>query len=219
MTAIAALWRSTIGKKVAMALTGVILVGFLVSHMISNVLVFVDPTKLDAYGQWLRSFGPLLWVARLGLLAAVVIHAAAAWSLTKAARSARPTAYSQHEKQVSTYASRTMRWGGVLIAVFIVYHLLHYTTGTLHPDFVHGAIGRNLVRGMEETPVALFYLVSMVAVGAHFWHGIWSVFQTLGASHPRWNRFRRVVAITLAVVVGGGFAMIPIAALLGLLHT
>ena len=217
--AIAALWRTTIGKKVAMALTGVILVGFLVSHMISNVLVLVDPSKLDAYGLWLRSFGPLLWVARAGLLAAVCIHALAAWRLTQAARGARPTRYARHDTQVTTYASRTMRWGGVLIAVFIVYHLLHYSTGTLHPDFIHGAVGRNLVRGMEETPVALFYLVTMIAIGAHLWHGVWSVFQTLGANHPAWNRLRRVIAITLAVVVAGGFAVIPIAALLGLLHT
>ncbi len=217
--AIAALWRTTIGKKVAMAVTGVILVGFLLSHMISNVLVLVDPTKLDAYGRWLRSFGPLLWVARLGLLATLIVHVLAAWQLTRAARAARPTAYAKHDKQVSTYASRTMRWGGVLIAVFLVYHLLHYTTGTLHPDFIDGAVGRNLVRGMEETPVALFYLVSMIAIGAHFWHGIWSVFQTLGANHPTWNRLRRVIAIALAVIVAGGFATIPIAALLGLLHT
>ena len=215
MNAIVSLWRSTIGKKIAMALTGLILVGFLVSHMLSNVLVFVDPMKLDHYGEWLRSFGPLLWVARAGLLIAVAVHILAAWQLTQLARVGRGGSYAKHEKVVTTYAARTMRWGGVLILVFIVYHLLHYTFGTLHPDFRPGEVGRNLIVGMQPVPVALFYLVTMIALGAHFWHGIWSVFQTLGINHPAWNRWRRVIAIGLAIVVAGGFATIPIAALLG----
>jgi len=219
MTGLGTLWRTTIGKKIAMAVTGLILVGFLVSHMASNVLVLVDPLKLDHYGEWLRGFGPLLWIARGGLLLAVGIHIAAAWQLTAAAKAARGGSYAKHEKQVTTYSSRTMRWGGVLIAVFIVYHLLHYTTGTVHPDFRTGEIGRNLIVGMESTPVAVFYLVTMIFLGAHFWHGVWSVFQTLGINHPLWNKVRRGVAVTLAVLVAGGFAIIPIAALFGWLHT
>lgn len=217
MNRIIALWRTSIGKKVAMALTGIIMVGFLISHMASNVLVHTAPYKLDEYGAFLRSFGPLLWVARLGLLAAVAIHIAAAYQLTRMARAARPVSYDRHELQVSNYATRTMRWGGVLILVFLVYHLLHYTTGTLHPDFRHGEVGRNLIVGMQVRPVAIFYVISMLALGLHFWHGIWSVFQTLGLNHPAWNRTRRVIAVVLTIVVIGGFLTIPLAALFGML--
>ncbi|MDZ4257071.1 MAG: succinate dehydrogenase cytochrome b subunit [Gemmatimonadales bacterium] len=218
MNRLLALWHSTVGKKVAMALSGILLVGFLISHMASNVLVFVDPAKLDAYAEWLRGFGALLWVARAGLLALVLIHIAAAWQLTQRAREARPRNYARAERQVSTYAARTMRWGGVLILVFIVYHILHYTTGTLHPDFVPGEVGRNLVVGMQVPWTAVFYAVTMVAIGAHFYHGIWSVFQTLGFNHPAWNQSRISIALGLTLLVAGGFLSIPLAALFGLLH-
>ena len=218
MNRLLALWHSTVGKKVAIALSGILLVGFLISHMASNVLVFVDPAKLDAYAEWLRGFGALLWVARAGLLALVLIHIAAAWQLTQRAREARPRNYARAERQVSTYAARTMRWGGVLILVFIVYHILHYTTGTLHPDFVPGEVGRNLVVGMQVPWTAVFYAVTMVAIGAHFYHGIWSVFQTLGLNHPAWNQSRICIALGLTLLVAGGFLSIPLAALFGLLH-
>lgn len=217
MSRILALWRTAIGKKVAMAVTGVLLVLFLISHMISNVTIFIDPKHLDDYAAWLRSFGPLLWVARLGLLAVAVIHIVAAWQLTQMARAARPAGYSRHERAVSTYASRTMRWGGVLILVFLVYHILHYTTGSVHPDFHHGEVGRNLIVGMQSVPVAMFYAVTMVGLGFHFWHGTWSVFQTLGANHPAWNRTRRVVTVLLTLLVAGGFLLIPLGALFGVL--
>ncbi len=212
------LWQSVIGKKVAMAASGILLVGFLISHMASNVLVFVDPAKLDAYAHWLRGFGPLLWVARAGLLALVGIHIVAAYQLTQAARAARPQDYAKAERRVSTYAARTMRWGGVLIAVFVVYHILHFTTGTLHPDFRDGEVGANLIRGLQVPWTAAFYAIVMVAIGAHFWHGIWSVFQTLGLNHPAWNRTRATLAVGLTVLVAGGFLSMPLAALFGLLR-
>ncbi len=215
MNALRGLWQSTIGKKVAMAITGLILVGFLVSHMISNIFVLFAPEKLDQYAEWLRGFGPLLWIARAALLAAVGVHILAAWQLTQRARTGRPAGYAKYERHVATYSANTMRWGGVLILVFIIFHILHYTTGTVHPDFRAGEVGRNVIVGMESVPVAVFYLVTMIALGAHFWHGTWSVFQTLGINHPTWNRWRRSIAIVLAVVVAGGFAAIPLAALLG----
>jgi succinate dehydrogenase / fumarate reductase cytochrome b subunit len=215
MNRILALWQTAIGKKVAMAVSGVLLVLFLVSHMISNVTVLIDPRHLDDYAAWLRSFGPLLWVARLGLLALAVVHITAAWQLTQMARAARPAAYDRHEAKVATYAARTMRWGGVLLLVFLVYHLLHFTTGTVHPDFRHGEVGRNLIVGMQSPLIALFYMVSMLALGLHFWHGTWSVFQTLGANHPAWNRTRNLIAVGLAVLVAGGLFLIPLAALFG----
>jgi succinate dehydrogenase / fumarate reductase cytochrome b subunit len=210
-----ALWDSTVGKKVAMALTGLVMVAFLVSHMISNALIFKDPGHLDSYAAWLRSLGPLLWLVRIGLLASVVIHIIAAYQLTRRAHAARPVAYRKHEMQVASYADRTMRWGGVLLLVFIVFHLLHFTTGTLHPDFHPGEVGRNVIVGMAVTPVAVFYLVAMLALALHLWHGVWSVFQTIGLNHPAWNHSRRLVAIGVAIFIAGGFATIPVAALLG----
>lgn len=215
MNRILALWETAIGKKVAMAVSGLVLVGFLISHVISNLTVLWEPQHLDDYGAWLRSFGPLLWVARIGLIAFAVLHITAAWQLTQMARRARPASYERREARVNNYATRTMRWGGVLILVFLVYHLLHFTFGTVHPDFHHGEVGRNLIVGMNVTWVAVFYLVAMVALGLHFWHGIWSVFATLGAAHPAWARTRRMIAIVLTVMVAGGFILIPLAALFG----
>ncbi len=215
MNRILSLWQTAIGKKIAMAVSGFLLVLFLISHMISNVTVLWEPQHLDDYGAFLRSFGLLLWVARLGLLALAVLHVTAAWQLTRMAREARPAAYSRRETQVASYASRTMRWGGVLILVFLVYHILHFTTGTLHPDFHHGEVGRNLIVGLNVTPVALFYALAMVALGLHFWHGIWSVFATLGATHPAWQGTRRAVAVVLTLLVAGGLILIPLAALFG----
>lgn len=215
MNRILALWQTAIGKKIAMAASGFLLLLFLVSHMISNVTVLIDPKHLDDYAAFLRSFGPLLWVARAGLLALAVIHIAAAWQLTRMARAARPVDYAKRETQVATYAARTMRWGGVLLLVFIVYHLLHFTTGTLHPDFHHGEVGRNLIVGLRSPVVAGFYVIAMLALGLHFWHGTWSVFQTIGLNHPAWNRSRNLVAVVITILVAGGFLLIPLSALFG----
>ncbi|MGH7592699.1 MAG: succinate dehydrogenase cytochrome b subunit [Gemmatimonadales bacterium] len=215
MNRLFALWETTVGKKVAMAVTGIILITFLVSHMISNVLIFQNPEHLDRYAAWLRSLGVALWMARAGLLTAVIIHIVAAYQLTIRARRARPVAYQAHELQVATYAARTMRWGGVLLVIFIVFHLLHFTTGTLHPDFRPGHPGRNVIVGLQVWPVAVFYLVAMLALGLHFGHGIWSAAMTLGFNNPAYTRSRRVVAWALAILVAGGFATIPAAAILG----
>ena len=217
MNRLFALWQTAVGKKVAMAVTGAMLVLFLLSHAVSNFLVFINPQHLDDYGAWLRSFGPLLWVARLGLITAAGIHIAAAWQLTQMARLARPADYARHDLSASTYAARTMRWGGVLLLAFIVFHIMHLTLGVVHPDFVEGAVSQNLKRGLSVGPVAGFYALAMVALGLHFGHGIWSAFQTLGYNHPAWNRLRMVVAVCLALLVGGGLLSIPLAALLGLL--
>lgn len=212
------LWRSAIGKKVVMAVTGVIGLLFLISHVISNLLVFVDPHHLDEWGEWLRSLGPALYLARAVLLAAVVLHVIAAWQLTRMAHAARPVSYTKHETRVATYAARTMRWGGVVLLAFIVFHILHLTWGQFHPDFIPGAVGHNLISGLAVTPVAVFYAIAMIALGMHFAHGVWSTFQTLGLNHPAWNRSRMAIAIGAAVLIAGGFLLIPLAALVGLLR-
>jgi succinate dehydrogenase / fumarate reductase cytochrome b subunit len=215
MNRLFALWGTTVGKKVAMAATGIVMILFLVSHMISNVLIFRNPEHLDNYAAWLRSLGPALWAARAGLLACVLIHIAAAYQLTMRARAARPVAYAKHEYRVATYASRTMRWGGVLIAVFIVFHILHFTTGTFLPGWHAGLVGANVKLGFESVPVALFYLVSLLFLGLHLSHGIWSAFQTLGVNHPAYNASKRWIAFGFAIAIAGGLATIPAAAILG----
>ncbi len=118
---------------------------------------------------------------------------------------------------MSSYAARTMRWGGVLLLAFLVFHIVNLTLGWIHPDFVEGAVSHNLQAGLAVTWVAVFYAVAMVFLGLHLGHGVWSVFQTLGLNHPAWNRARRVTAVVLALLIAGGLLSIPIAALLGFL--
>jgi len=211
-------YRSTIGRKVVMAVSGVILVGFVTIHMTGNLLAFRGPAALDSYSHLLQSSAVILWGIRAVLLVAVLFHVHSAWSLTRDARAARPTRYARREILSSTPGARTMRWGGVLLLIFIVYHLLHFTTGTVHPDFVRGEVYANLVTGLRVPAVAIFYLVAMIALSLHLSHGVWSLFQTVGVSHPHLERGRRRLATLLAIVIPAGFAAIPVAVLFGWLR-
>ena len=166
------LYRSTIGKKVIMAVTGLIMVGFVVVHMLGNLQAFQGPERINAYSAFLHSTGELLWVARTVLLVAVILHIDAAVQLTRIAHAARPLPYAERRPQVSTLASRTMRWGGVVLVAFIVFHILHMTTGTVHPSFAAGDVYHNLVTGLRVWPVAIFYLLAMAALGLHLYHGV-----------------------------------------------
>ncbi|MDZ4673918.1 MAG: succinate dehydrogenase cytochrome b subunit [Gemmatimonadota bacterium] len=216
---IADFYRSLIGKKVMMAASGILLVGFLLSHMASNVLVFKDPESLTHYGEWLRSFGPLLWVARIGLLGLAVLHIVAAIQLTRINQQARPVGYQRLRAESSTWGARSMRIGGVILLAFIVFHLLHFTTGTIFPgaEFEPGEVGRNVLVGFSGQPlVVAFYVVAMVALGLHLSHGVWSFFQTMGLNHPHWNRARRVIAWVLTIAIAGGLLAIPIGVAAGL---
>lgn len=217
MTLLQNFWRSTIGKKVVMALTGLIGLGFVISHVASNVTVFKDPVHLDDYAKFLRTFGPLLWVARGVLIAAVILHVVAAVQLTRRKQAARPVGYGKQEPQVSTLASRSMRWGGALLLAFIVFHLADLTWGWVNPGFVHLEPSRNMEASLTRWPVALFYVAAMVSLGLHIWHGAWSAMRTLGAARPSNTPLRRVVPVVLAVLIAGGFAAIPLAYLFGVL--
>ena len=160
--------------------------------------------------------GGALWVARAVLLLSVALHIWSAWRLTVINRAARAVGYREVERRESTYASRTMRWSGVILLLFIVYHLLHMTTGTVHPSFVHGAVTHNFVSGFRVPWVTAFYVLAMVCLGLHMYHGVWSMLQTLGLNHPRYNHLRHAFAtFVTAVVVAGNIAM-PLAALAGL---
>jgi succinate dehydrogenase / fumarate reductase cytochrome b subunit len=217
------LYRSAVGKKAVMAVTGIILFGFVLIHMIGNLKLYGGPQDLDNYGGWLREVGypalphqGALWIARLVLLAAVLLHIWAAWQLTLMNKAARPVRYHTKTKAHTSYASRTMRWGGVIILLFVIYHLLHFTTGTVHPDFMEGGVRHNMITGFQVWWVSLFYILAQVALGFHLYHGVWSLFQSLGWNHPRFNHWRSGFAHAFAWIITLGNISFPVAVLTGL---
>ena len=166
----------------------------------------------------LSSGGVLLWIARLVLLAAVALHIWAAWQVTRMSRQARPARYARRGDVQASYASRTMRWGGVIVLAFVVYHLLHFTTGSVHPDFHPGDVYANVVRGFRVWWVSAFYIVAQVLLGFHLYHGLWSMFQSLGWNHPRFNHWRSAFAHAFAWIVTLGNISFPLAVLAGVIH-
>ena len=218
------LYSSTVGKKFVMALSGVILIGFVVVHMLGNLKVYQGPEAFNHYAEWLREVGDplfgrgqLLWLARIILLAAVVLHIVAAAQLTLRSRAARRAGYRKFESLTFSYASRTMVWGGVIILLFVIYHLMHLTFGNAHPAFVPGDVYRNFVLGFNQWPVSAAYIAAMVPLGFHLYHGIWSMLQTLGANNPRFNRVRRPAAALIAGFIIAGNISFPVAVLTGIL--
>jgi succinate dehydrogenase cytochrome b subunit len=211
---------SSIGRKVVMAVTGVILFGFVLGHMLGNLQVYLGPEALNHYGVLLRQLlhGAGLWVVRAVMLTAVSLHIWAATSLTLESWRARPEGYREQKWKESTYASRTMRWGGVIILLFVIYHLLHFTTGTVHPSFIEGDIYHNFVVGFQSLPVSLFYIIAMVALGLHLRHGVWSMCQTLGVSHPRYMRIAHAGAWIFAILIVAGNISFPLAVLFGIVR-
>jgi succinate dehydrogenase / fumarate reductase, cytochrome b subunit len=212
---VVAFWDSTVGKKIVMAVTGAIGVGYLIGHVAGNLLVFRGPAKIDAYAAFLQSNPGLLWSARAILLLAVILHIIAAFQLARMSQKSRPIAYKRWRAVGSDFASRTMRWTGPLVGIFIVYHLLHFTTGTIHPDFHEGEVYHNITTGFRVWYVSAFYIVAMLALLAHLYHGAWSTFQSLGLNHPKYNRLVRALATVVTVVIVIGFSSIPLAVLLG----
>ncbi len=215
--------RSALGKKFMMAVSGIALFGFVLTHMLGNLKLYQGAEKINAYAEFLREMGtPLLphegalWILRAGLLAAVLIHIVSAYQLTRMNQKARPIGYGQRSTIDATYASRTMRWGGVILLFFILYHLAHLTFGTVHGDFVHGDVYSNIVSGFSVWWVSAIYLVAQLALGLHLYHGLWSLFQTLGLPANRANDWRRKVSAVFAWVITLGNLSFPIAVLSGL---
>jgi len=214
------LYRSAVGKKAVMAVTGVILFGFVLGHLLGNLKLYLGPDALNSYSRFLHTAGEpvvpanvLLWAVRLLLIAAVVLHVWAAWQLSRAGRAARPDAYVAGTRIHTTYASRTMRWGGVIILLFVIYHLLHLTWGTVHSAFVPGDVYHNVVTGFQQWWVSLFYIAAQVALGFHLYHGLWSMFQSLGWNHPRFNLWRNGFAHAFAWLITLGNISFPVAVL------
>ena len=212
---VARFWDSTVGKKTVMAVTGAIGLGYLIAHVMGNLLVFRGPAKIDAYAGFLKSNLGLLWAARAILLVAVIAHIVAAFQLTRISQKSRPIAYKRWRPVRSDFASRTMRWTGPIVGIFIVYHLLHFTLGTVHPDFHEGQVYHNITTGFRVWYVSAFYIVAMLALFGHLYHGAWSMFQSVGLNHPKYNRLVRTLATIITIVVVVGFISIPVAVLLG----
>jgi succinate dehydrogenase / fumarate reductase cytochrome b subunit len=219
MTVAVGFLRSTIGRKVVMAATGLLLVGFLVGHVGGNLLVFKGPEALNTWSAFLKSSALVLWSVRAVLLTAVGLHIWAAVTLTRQNRASRPVAYAKVVPQTSTLAARLMWVGGLLLIAFIVVHLLHLTTGTIHHGcaFSHTDVYGNVVSSFAVPWLAGFYVLAMLALMAHLTHGLWSFLQTMGWNHPRFEAPRRAGAVTLALVISLGFISIVVAVFLGVL--
>ena len=223
MRTLPALYESSVGKKITMAVSGILLIAFVVAHMIGNLKVYQGREAFNHYAEGLRIFGApffaqgqVLWIVRAVLLLAVAIHIVAAIQLTLASRRARRAGYRRFESLAFSYASRTMVWGGLVVLLFVAYHLMHLTFGNAHPDFVRGDAYHNFITGFRSVPVSVAYIAAMVPLGLHLYHGTWSLFQTLGANNPRYNRFRRPFAAATALAVVVGNVSFPLAVLAGL---
>jgi succinate dehydrogenase / fumarate reductase cytochrome b subunit len=222
MTWLGNFYRSAIGKKAVMAVTGVILFGWIFLHMVGNLKVYFGPEHYNEYAHFLKTMlmpavpeSGVLWLSRLVLLTAVIFHIHSAYALTMMNREARPVGYRDRQYAKATYAARTMRWGGVIILLFVIYHILHFTTGQAHPDFKPGDVYRNFVVGFRVWWVAAIYIIANLALGLHLYHGVWSMFSSLGVTHQRWENWRRVFATAFAVIITVGNVLFPLSVLLG----
>jgi succinate dehydrogenase / fumarate reductase, cytochrome b subunit len=211
-------WDSNIGKKYVMAISGILLVLFAFGHMAGNLQVFLGADVFNTYAKNLQSLGPLLWLVRAGLLALAVAHIIASLQLTARARAARPQGYAKMQPQISTFASRTMRLGGLVLAAFLIFHILHFTTGQLHPAFSKGGAYGNVVIGFNVWWVAAFYIVAMTIFAFHLYHGVWSAFRSLGVAKPNPMPMERKLALGAAVIIWAGFIAVPLGVLLGIVN-
>ncbi len=210
-------WQTTVGKKAIMAVTGVILFGFVVGHLIGNLQVFQGPEKLNHYAATLKSLPALTWGVRVLLLISVILHIWSSFQLWLLHREARPIGYVKKANINSTYASRVMYWSGPIILAFVIFHLLQFTFGTVHPGGpydVHN-VYNNVVYGFSVWPVSIFYIIAMLMLCFHLYHGLWSMFQSLGISHPIYTPIIQQVAKVLAVLIFIGEISMPVAVLAG----
>lgn len=220
-----AFYQTAVGKKWVMAVTGIVLLGYVLLHMLGNLKIYLGAEEINKYGEALRTFGGAfiprtyaLWGARLVLITAFVLHIHAAYSLTLMNRRARPVGYqSRREYVAASYAARTMRWTGVIVGLFVLYHLADLTWGWANPDYVPGDVYHNVVESFSRWPVAILYIVANIALGFHIYHGAWSMFQSMGVNNPRINAARRWFATAFAALIVAGNVSFPIAVLTGII--
>jgi succinate dehydrogenase / fumarate reductase cytochrome b subunit len=220
MRSVGTLYQSSVGKKLVMAVSGLALFGFVVGHMAGNLKMFLGPEAFNGYAHYLREIGShafghggLLWVARGGLLVALLAHVITVISLVRQSRRARAIGYKRFNDQSFSYASRTMRWGGLIVFLFIVYHLLHLTFGTVHPDFDVASPYANVVAGFKLWWVSLIYAVAVIMLGLHIQHGLWSSTQTLALHYPVVLRLRMPISVATSAVIVMGYLSVPVAVL------
>ena len=218
-----AFYRSALGKKAVMAVTGIMLFGFVFVHMLGNLKLYLGADAINHYGEFLRTVGyPLLphegalWIARVVLLGAVALHITSAIQIWLMAKESRPEEYTRKEYAIASYASRTMRWGGLIVLAFILFHLADLTLGRTGYEFLEGKPYENIVASFSRTPVAVFYIIANLMLGLHLYHGLWSMFQSLGWNNPRFNSWRNEFAAAFAVIITIGNISFPISVMLGL---
>jgi succinate dehydrogenase / fumarate reductase, cytochrome b subunit len=218
-------WGTSVGKKSVIAVTGIVFLLYVIAHMIGNLKVFFGIQTFDAYSQHLREIGEaifgyegVLWGIRAVLVASVVLHMWAAFSLWYQAKKARPIGYQHRQRWEGSYAARTMRWGGVIIALFVIWHILDLTTGTVNPLGGDESAYLKLVASFDRWYVALFYILAVVALGLHIRHGLWSAIQTFGANSALKQNALKTFAFVVAAVITIGFAIVPLSVMTGLVR-
>ena len=223
--------HSTLGLKVIMALTGIVMVGFVVVHMLGNLQVFLPVPKegmhaIDEYAKLLKSSAAVLWGARAVLLSSIIGHIYAAWSLTQRSNAARPKNYEVQRFFSNSYAVHTMRWGGMIVLFFIIYHLLHLTVGmngvAIFSDIKHCStdecfVRQNLINGFRNPFISIFYIIAQSALGLHLAHGVWSLFRTVGVTSSKWSERSKILALGIGGVITVGNTAIPLAILIGII--
>ena len=209
-----ALTQTTVGKKALVAVTGAILFGFVIGHLAGNLILLAGPDAYNTYAAGLKGNPPLLWGVRIVLLVSVVVHVAMTMQLARRNAAARPTPYKKPRQDlVTTYAARTMVLSGPLLFAFIAFHIAHFTAPglSLGGEFDPQNVYMNVVHGFRVPWVSAIYIFANILLGLHLYHGGWSLFQSLGANHPKYNRLRKGAAVALALVVAGGNVFIPLA--------
>lgn len=222
-------YKSDVGKKYVMAITGIVGLGFIVFHMLGNLHTFEGSHQINEYAEGLRDIGEpiaprtfLVWLGRIGLLVSLVLHVHAAFALTLSNQKARGEVGYDEKRTflAANYASRTMIWSGVIILLFLAFHLADLTIGVkaVNPDFTRGEVYDNLIASLERWPVFLIYVVAQGALALHIWHGAWSLFQSVGLNNPRFNHWRRNFATALASILAIGYLTVPFGIMFGIIN-
>ena len=211
-------YASAVGQKAVMAVSGVVLFGYVVGHLIGNLQIYEGPEKLNNYAKFLHSMPALLWGVRAFLLVMLILHVWSSILLAIRKIDARPISYTKRKSVQSSYASRTMYWSGPIILAFLIYHLLDFTFGTVNPRFQEGNVYANVVASFQFIPVSAFYIFAMLLLCMHLYHGVWSMFQSLGFAHPRYTPVLKRVAAAFAILIAIGNISIPVSVMTGIVR-
>jgi succinate dehydrogenase / fumarate reductase cytochrome b subunit len=210
-------WNTTIGKKAVMAVSGMVLAGFVAGHLLGNLQIFLGPDRFNGYARTLKSLPELLWTVRITLLVMVTLHIWSSIQLAVVKSEARPVNYVRQKSIASSYASRTMYWSGPIVALFIIYHLLQFTFGVGGTPYMEIDPYGNVINGFRVPAVSLFYIIAMGLLCLHLRHGLSSIGQSLGFHHPRYTPRLEAASVIVATLIFFGFVSIPVAVLTGVI--